>query len=67
MQSNDLKDVKVLVTRPAHQNQKLCDLVFAHGGEPVVFPLIKIEPTYAHEALLGSMTLISPFLLARMR
>ena len=58
MQSNDLKGVKVLVTRPAHQNQKLCDLVFAHGGEPVVFPLINIEPTYAHGPLLTVLTRI---------
>jgi len=58
MQSNDLKGVKVLVTRPAHQNQKLYDLVRAHGGEPVVCPLIKIEPTYAHEALLTVLTRI---------
>ena len=58
MQSNDLKGVKVLVTRPAHQNQKLYDLVCAHGGEPVVCPLIKSEPTYAHEALLTVLTRI---------
>ena len=58
MQSNDLKGVKVLVTRPAHQNQKLYDLVCAHGGEPVVCPLIKIEPPYAHEALLTVLTRI---------
>ena len=58
MQSNDLKGVKVLVTRPAHQNQKLYDLVRAHGGEPVVCPLIKIEPTYAHEARLTVLTRI---------
>jgi uroporphyrinogen-III synthase len=58
MQSNDLKGVKVLVTRPAHQNQKLYDLVRAHGGEPVVCPLIKIEPTYAHEVLLTVLTRI---------
>ena len=58
MQSNDLKGVKVLVTRPAHQNQKLYDLVRAHGGESVVCPLIKIEPTYAHEALLTVLTRI---------
>jgi uroporphyrinogen-III synthase len=56
MQSNDLKGVKVLVTRPAHQNQKLCDLVRTHGGEPVVCPLINIEPTYAHDALLTVFT-----------
>ena len=58
MQSNDLKGVKVLVTRPAHQNQKLYDQVRAHWGEPVVCPLIKIEPTYAHEALLTVLTRI---------
>ena len=58
MQSNDLKGMKVLVTRPAHQNQKLCDLVLAHGGEPVVFPLIKIEPTYADDPLLEVLTRI---------
>ena len=58
MQSNELKGMKVLVTRPAHQNQKLCDLVRAHGGEPVVFPLIKIEPTYAHDPPLKALTWI---------
>jgi uroporphyrinogen-III synthase len=35
----------VLVTRPSAQAQGLCDLIAQHGGRPISFPTITIEPT----------------------
>lgn len=37
-----LSGVKVLVTRPEHQAQTLCEMISQAGGEPIVFPTIKI-------------------------
>jgi uroporphyrinogen-III synthase len=39
----DLAGLGVLVTRPAHQADALCDLVTAHGGRPIPFPAIEIH------------------------
>lgn len=39
-----LRGVRVLVTRPAHQAQPLCDLIRTAGGEPLVFPVMDIVP-----------------------
>jgi uroporphyrinogen-III synthase len=39
-----LKDVTVLVTRPAAQAATLCDLIKVQGGEAIAFPAIVIEP-----------------------
>ena len=35
---------RVLVTRPAHQADALCDLLQAQGAEPIRFPTLSIEP-----------------------
>jgi uroporphyrinogen-III synthase len=40
--SDILKGVRVLVTRPAHQAQNLCDKIRELDGEPVLFPTIEI-------------------------
>jgi uroporphyrinogen-III synthase len=42
-----LTDVAVLVTRPAAQATKLCELIRAQGGEALAFPTIVIEPVPA--------------------
>lgn len=40
----DLTGVTVLVTRPAHQAQHLCELIEAAGGVALRFPVIAIAP-----------------------
>ena len=39
-----LNGLKVLVTRPEHQAENLCDLIVAQGGEVIAFPVISIKP-----------------------
>jgi uroporphyrinogen-III synthase len=46
--SCDLQGVGVLVTRPSGQAQGLCDLIAQHGGKPISFPAITIEPMQVH-------------------
>lgn len=42
---HSLKDVRVLVTRPAHQAAQLRELIEARGGKAVLFPVLDIaEP-----------------------
>ena len=43
--SNDLQGLGVLVTRPAHQADQLCDLIEAAGGRPYRLPTIEITPS----------------------
>jgi len=40
----DLKGVSVVVTRAAHQADELCSLIEAAGGQPIRFPVTRIEP-----------------------
>jgi uroporphyrinogen-III synthase len=40
----DLKQVRILVTRPVHQAQNLCDLISKNNGVPICFPTIEIVP-----------------------
>ena len=40
--SRALQNVCVLVTRPAHQAQHLCELIEAHGGQAMLFPVLEI-------------------------
>jgi uroporphyrinogen-III synthase len=42
--AHGLAGVQVLVTRPAHQAERLCALIRDAGGEPILFPVIGIEP-----------------------
>ena len=42
MQRSELKNLRVLVTRPAHQAENLCRLIAAAGGEPVAYPTLVI-------------------------
>lgn len=44
MARSDLKGLRVLVTRPAHQAETLCRLIEAAGGRPVPFPTLAIAP-----------------------
>ncbi len=40
----DLKQAKILITRPAHQAEKLCHLIEANHGESICLPTIEIVP-----------------------
>lgn len=42
--SLSLKGLTVLITRPRHQAAKLEELIRQHGGKPLLFPTIEIEP-----------------------
>ncbi|MDP6413577.1 MAG: uroporphyrinogen-III synthase [Gammaproteobacteria bacterium] len=44
MSSTILQGMNVLVTRPLHQQQSLCDAIESCGGETTRFPLIEILP-----------------------
>lgn len=41
---HDLQGRYVVVTRPAHQADSLCELIETHGGHAIRFPVLKIEP-----------------------
>ena len=53
--SCDLRYQGILVTRPAHQAERLCQLIETAGGWPLRFPTLVIEPTHdpAARALLA--------------
>jgi uroporphyrinogen-III synthase len=59
-----LAGVRVLVTRPRHQNERLCELIRAAGGEPVVFPLIEIVAPSDPDALRRLLARLDEFDLA---
>lgn len=40
-----LENIRVLVTRPEHQAQRLCELIETRGGQAILFPVLEItEP-----------------------
>lgn len=45
-----LNGLGVLVTRPAHQAEGLCQLIEAAGGRPLRFPALAIQPTERPDA-----------------
>jgi uroporphyrinogen-III synthase len=47
----DLHGLHVVVTRPAHQANKLCDLIEAQGGQAIRFPVLEIVPRIDTEFL----------------
>ncbi len=40
----DLKQARILVTRPAHQAENLCDLILLNNGIPIRLPTLEIIP-----------------------
>ena len=40
----DLKQARILITRPAHQAENLCNLISAHNGVPIRLPTLEIVP-----------------------
>ena len=61
MVSATLKNKHILVTRPAHQAEKLCRLISDAGGIPVLFPTIEIRPVKNSEKLYDCFTNINQY------
>ena len=43
-----MKSLNVLVTRPIHQSENLAKLIREKGGNPILFPVIEIQPVQAN-------------------
>ena len=59
----DLKQARVLITRPAHQNENLTRLIRDNNGIPICFPTIEIVPLILEIAELQQvLTLANKFI-----
>ncbi|WP_455212560.1 uroporphyrinogen-III synthase [Kaarinaea lacus] len=47
----DLQGIHVVVTRPVHQAQQLCELIEERGGQAIRFPVLEIVPKIDTEFL----------------
>ncbi len=54
--SSHLTGLKILVTRPLHQSERLCQLIASKGGQPVQLPTIEIVAIDNNSALLECCT-----------
>jgi uroporphyrinogen-III synthase len=61
---NGLSGRSVLILRPRHQAGPLAKLIEAAGGEPLIFPVLEIEPLPASPALLDVFDRLREFRLA---
>jgi uroporphyrinogen-III synthase len=55
MPDNALNGLKVLVTRPFEQAKNLVKLIEQHGGQPVLLPMLKIDPVLPDETSLHQL------------
>ena len=60
----DLAGLTVVVTRPAHQAQGLCEKIAAAGGEAIAYPVIEIQPPTDIKKLQTQLTGLANFDLA---
>jgi uroporphyrinogen-III synthase len=51
MMSSNLAGLKILITRPVHQSERLCQLITAQGGQPIRLPTIEIVEVADKSAL----------------
>jgi uroporphyrinogen-III synthase len=58
---NSLNTLKVLITRPAHQAQLLCDSIRAESGIPILFPTIEIADPEDKSSLLNAIQQLANF------
>lgn len=59
--STTLNNKKILVTRPRHQADRLCELILNAEGESILFPTIEIKPVLNSETLLSYFRNISDY------
>lgn len=57
----DLSGVGVLVTRPAHQAETLCQLIEAVGGIPIRFPTLEIQSIGHSEVLMKRLAQLADY------
>lgn len=57
----DLQGAGVLVTRPAHQAETLCELIQAIGGNAIRFPTLEIRTIGHNEVLMQRLSRLSDY------
>jgi uroporphyrinogen-III synthase len=55
---------RIVVTRPAGQNERLAELIRAEGGEPIVFPVLEIVDLEDTRALVAAVDRLHDYQLA---
>jgi len=55
---------RIVVTRPAGQNERLAELIRAEGGEPIVFPVLEILDLADTRALVAAIDRLDEYRLA---
>lgn len=58
MQTELLANIRIMVTRPIHQAQALCDMLTAHNGLAIKFPVIKIAPLALSKEMINAIKAI---------
>ncbi|MEA3242729.1 MAG: uroporphyrinogen-III synthase, partial [Pseudomonadota bacterium] len=56
-----LQGVGVLVTRPAHQADSLCELIRQQGGTAIRFPVLEIRPPADPQNLMQAIVRLEDF------
>lgn len=56
-----LNNKRILVTRPRHQANHLCEIISENGGQAVLFPTIEIKPEEKTEKLLSKLNAINNY------
>lgn len=52
---------RILVTRPKHQANHLCEIITANGGEAIAYPTIEIQPVKVPDRILVKGSVFSEF------
>lgn len=56
-----LNNKRILITRPEHQADHLCELILNAGGENILFPTIEIQPVLNSEKLSNCFNRINEY------
>ncbi len=59
--SVSLDKKRILVTRPKHQAEHLCELITANGGQAIAYPTIEIQPVKDHDKILVNSNALSEY------
>lgn len=60
-QKSQLENKGIAITRPIDQAQKLTEMIVAHGGVPISFPLVKITVLHDYSAFNQTIELLNTF------